>query len=104
MVLDGEVVCLDESGYPQFTDLLFHRAEPCFFAFDVLFLEGYDLRNNALIERKAELRRLLSGVPLSSRMRYVKFETGTIRKWKGERMCLSVIGTRSLLLAGILAQ
>ena len=39
--------------------------------FDVLSLEGYDLRNNALIERKAELRRLLSKVALSSRMRYV---------------------------------
>ena len=70
-VLDGEIVCLDENGYPQFNDLLFHRGEPCFFVFDVLSLEGYDLRNNALIERKAELRRLLSKVPLSSRMRYV---------------------------------
>jgi ATP-dependent DNA ligase len=65
------LVCLDSNGYPQFNDLLFHRAEPCFFAFDVLFLENYDLRHNALVERKAELRRLLSTAPLSSRMRYV---------------------------------
>jgi bifunctional non-homologous end joining protein LigD len=71
VVLDGEVVCLDKNGYPQFNDMLFQRAEPCFLAFDVLFLEGYDLRYNALIERKAELRRLLSTVPISSRMRYV---------------------------------
>lgn len=70
-VLDGEIVCLDENGYPQFNDLLFHRGEPCFFAFDVLSIEGHDWRLNALIERKAELRRLLSGVPVSSRMRYV---------------------------------
>jgi len=29
-VLDGEIVCLDKVGRPQFRDLLFHRAEPCF--------------------------------------------------------------------------
>ena len=33
-VLDGEIVCLDKRGRPQFRDLLFHRGEPCFFAFD----------------------------------------------------------------------
>ena len=58
-VLDGEVVCLDENGHPRFNDLLFHRVEPCFVAFDILSLNGRDLRWNALIERKAELRRLL---------------------------------------------
>lgn len=70
-VLDGEVVCLDEDGNPQFNDLLFRRAEPCFVAFDLLFLEGCDLRPNALIERKAELRRLMSRVSSASRIRYV---------------------------------
>ena len=35
-VLDGEIVCLDKRGKPQFRDLLFHRGEPCFFAFDLL--------------------------------------------------------------------
>src|ERR1700730_12319375 len=58
-VLDGQVVCLDENGHPRFNDLLFHRVEPCFVAFDILSLNGRDLRWNALIERKAELRRLL---------------------------------------------
>src|SRR6202022_2103199 len=27
-VLDGEIVCLDRRGRPQFNDLLFHRGEP----------------------------------------------------------------------------
>ena len=27
-VLDGEIVCLDPDGKPQFCDLLFRRAEP----------------------------------------------------------------------------
>ena len=38
-VLDGEIVCLDKRGRPQFRDLLFHRGEPCFFAFDLLMSE-----------------------------------------------------------------
>jgi ATP-dependent DNA ligase len=29
-VLDGEIVCLDPNGKPQFRDLLFRRAEPSF--------------------------------------------------------------------------
>jgi bifunctional non-homologous end joining protein LigD len=59
-VLDGEIVCIDENGCPQFNDLLFHRAEPCFFAFDILSRDGRDLRFEALTDRKAELRRLLA--------------------------------------------
>jgi len=36
-VLDGEIVCLDLHGKPQFRDLLFRRAEPMFYAFDLLW-------------------------------------------------------------------
>jgi ATP-dependent DNA ligase len=53
-VLDGEIVCLDRRGRPQFNDLLFHRGEPRFFAFDgrgknpipatATSPKGYDLR------------------------------------------------------------
>jgi len=68
-VLDGEIVCLDKRGRPQFRDLLFHRGEPCFFAFDLLMVDGKDLRSERLTDRKQELRRLLK-VP-ESRMRYV---------------------------------
>ena len=70
-VLDGEIVCLDSNGHPQFRDLLFHRGEPCFFCFDLLECDGKDFRLNALIERKAELRRILSSVPSHSRVRYL---------------------------------
>jgi bifunctional non-homologous end joining protein LigD len=70
-VLDGEIVCLDKRGRPQFNDLLFHRGEPCFFAFDLLMSDGRDLRTERLTDRKHELRRLLSKVP-ASRMRYVE--------------------------------
>jgi ATP-dependent DNA ligase len=36
-VLDGEIVCLDEDGKPQFRDLLFRRSEPRFIVFDLLW-------------------------------------------------------------------
>src|SRR5947209_2082363 len=35
-VIDGEIVCLDEKGHPQFYNLLYRRTEPCFVAFDLL--------------------------------------------------------------------
>ena len=53
-VLDGEIVCLDTRGKPQFNDLLFHRGEPCFFAFDLLMSDGKDLRTERLTDRKQD--------------------------------------------------
>jgi bifunctional non-homologous end joining protein LigD len=70
-VLDGEIVCLDADGKPQFRDLRFRRAEPLFYAFDILWDEhgrsndkdemrrfgnGEDLRYLPLIDRKLRLR------------------------------------------------
>jgi ATP-dependent DNA ligase len=43
-VVDGEIVCLDDSGVSQFSNLLFRRHEPRFYAFDLLSLNGEDLR------------------------------------------------------------
>ena len=69
-VLNGEIVCVDGQGRPQFRDLLFHRGEPCFFAFDLLMSsDDKDIRSERLTDRKQELRRLLSGLP-ASRFRY----------------------------------
>jgi integrase len=58
-VLDGEIACVDDSGRSVFNDLLFRRRECVFFAFDLLFLNGDDLRGLPLIERKVRLKRLL---------------------------------------------
>jgi len=55
-VLDGEIVHLDDTGHTNFEDLLFHRAEPRFYAFDLLACEGEDLRYLPLEERKHRLR------------------------------------------------
>ena len=54
-VIDGEIVCIDHQGKPQFRDLLFHRGDPCFFAFDLLHIGGQDLRTHPLLDRKARI-------------------------------------------------
>src|SRR6266699_5518831 len=77
-VLDGEIVCLDRKGRPQFKDLLFRRGVPCFFAFDLLY-DGKDRRRDALVDRKLELRRMIGRFSGTSRLQYADHieETGT---------------------------
>jgi bifunctional non-homologous end joining protein LigD len=64
-VIDGEIVCLDAEGRSIFNELLFRRGYPIFYAFDLLYLNGHDLRQLPLIERKEKLRALIetSGLP-----------------------------------------
>jgi len=58
-VLDGEIVCLDQYGRSQFKQLMFRRGDPFFYCFDLLWLNGEDLRSLSLVHRKARLRRLI---------------------------------------------
>src|SRR5205814_1569649 len=58
-VFDGEIVALDEDGRPRFNDLLFRRREPVYVAFDVLFVDGRDMRALPLKERKALLEKIV---------------------------------------------
>jgi bifunctional non-homologous end joining protein LigD len=55
-VLDGEIVHLDAKGKPQFYSLLRRRSPQHFYAFDVLWLDGKDLRQLSLMKRKQILR------------------------------------------------
>jgi bifunctional non-homologous end joining protein LigD len=65
--IDREVVVLDEAGVSSFASLqdalsLKKRAERLvYFAFDVLHLDGRDMRGLALVERKAKLEALRKG-------------------------------------------
>jgi bifunctional non-homologous end joining protein LigD len=57
-ILDGEIVGLNENDLPCFEDLQNRRK--CFvvyFAFDLLMLNGKDLRNQPLSERKSLLKK-----------------------------------------------
>jgi bifunctional non-homologous end joining protein LigD len=60
-ILDAEVVCLDEKGVPEFDTLHSRAADQSAVAcaFDLLMLNGDDLRRRPLVERKAALARLL---------------------------------------------
>jgi bifunctional non-homologous end joining protein LigD len=58
-VLDGEICCLDEDGRPSFRDLLFRQRHAIFIAFDLLYLNGKDLRTLPLLERKAMLKKVI---------------------------------------------
>jgi bifunctional non-homologous end joining protein LigD len=64
-VIDGEIVCLDSEGRSQFYELLRRRGrgEPVFYAFDLLWLDGEDLRSRPLIERKRLLREIVPEQP-----------------------------------------
>ena len=61
-VLDGEIVCLDADGCSRFYDLMFRREWPYFLAFDVLSIDGEDLRALPLIQRKRRLARIMPRV------------------------------------------
>jgi bifunctional non-homologous end joining protein LigD len=74
-LLDGEIVALDHNGAPDFAALqaaLSDRKSDTliFFAFELLFAEGEDLRAVPLLARKARLEKLLKGA--GSSLRYVE--------------------------------
>ncbi len=89
LVLDGEVVALDDKGAPDFVLLQQHANAPkagstalegrpeqaviAYYPFDILHLDGYDLRQTPLHQRK----RLLSlAVPPSDRVQLVQSVEG----------------------------
>jgi bifunctional non-homologous end joining protein LigD len=97
-VLDGEVVCLRPDGLSDFYSLMFRRELPYFYAFDLLELDGDDLRARPLLERKRRLAkiipfdfetrlRLLGHVPARGRdlFRLVcdHDAEGVVAKWSG---------------------
>ncbi len=72
-VFDGEIVALDEHGVPDFQQLqqrinlsrpaevrrIAETSPAYYYVFDILYLDGYDLRQAPLLDRKAILRRTL---------------------------------------------
>jgi len=70
-ILDGEIVALDEHGMPRFQLLqprvgrkhgiesLRGKGQIVYYVFDLLYRDGYTLMSCGLVERKAELERIL---------------------------------------------
>jgi bifunctional non-homologous end joining protein LigD len=73
-ILDGEIVHLGPDGKPQFLPLLRRRAPQYFYAFDLLWLNGRDLRGLPLLERKGVLRQVVPQV--GCRVLYVDHVAG----------------------------
>jgi bifunctional non-homologous end joining protein LigD len=70
--LDGEIVILNDDGLPDFGALqnAFDNSKTkdiTYFIFDLMHLDGLDLRLVALFERRARLKMLLAGAPDSLR-------------------------------------
>jgi len=66
-VLDGELVALDAQGRSRFQLLQNAEREPTrllYCVFDLLYLDGKDLRGKTLLERKAALETILPKDPL----------------------------------------
>ena len=64
IVLDGEVVVFNEEGLPDFDALQLydgHETPLTYCLFDVLWLDGYDLKKLPLRERKEILKQILKG-------------------------------------------
>jgi bifunctional non-homologous end joining protein LigD len=78
-ILDGEIVALDARGHSDFGllqermhvrapgETLISKTPVVFYAFDLLYCDGYDLREAPLLQRKQLLQRLLHA---SERIRY----------------------------------
>lgn len=81
-IIDGEICALDKNGAPDFAALQAALSQGktvslVYFAFDLLFDGGEDLRHLPLVERKARLEELLSTLDATSNIRFVEhFETG----------------------------
>jgi bifunctional non-homologous end joining protein LigD len=69
-IFDGEVVVVKDgrTNFPELQAALAGgaRDEMVFLAFDLLFLEGFDLRDSSLIERKRILKRLFDETGLGA--------------------------------------
>jgi bifunctional non-homologous end joining protein LigD len=86
-ILDGEVVVLDEQGRPSFslmqqrTGIRAHGRQAAarpdlpilYYVFDLIYLDGYDLRRVALDDRKRVLRQIL---PSGEMVRYSDHQAG----------------------------
>jgi len=58
-ILDGEIVALDGSGRPAFYSLMKRECSAVYYAFDILLLNGRDVRDLPLVERKKILRKVI---------------------------------------------
>jgi bifunctional non-homologous end joining protein LigD len=74
-IIDGEIVALNAAGRSSFTELKKtlssgKSADLQYYVFDLLYLDGEDLRGLPLLERKARLAGLLKGKDFEGRINF----------------------------------
>jgi bifunctional non-homologous end joining protein LigD len=91
-ILDGEAVVFDEAGISRFELLQRaigeHPERIAFAAFDLLYLNGHDLRGLPLVQRKELLAELLGGLDEAPPLRYAAHIVGASSDFYG-RACMS---------------
>jgi len=80
-LIDGEIVVEDEAGIPSFSllqaELQRTKSDRFrYFAFDLLYCEGFDLTKAMLLSRKELLRQILAGLPATSVLRFSEHMEG----------------------------
>lgn len=80
-ILDGEAVVLDDAGHSSFSRLQNALGERkadslSYFAFDLLYLNGYNLTSRPLLERKRLLASLIGTLPSGSPVHISDFVRG----------------------------
>ena len=76
-IIDGEITAIDEDGLPCFDELKKTRRTCAilYYAFDILALNGEDLRGLPLLERKSALKRILRNTK-HNRIRFTDYIIG----------------------------
>src|SRR5215211_7732504 len=73
-ILDGEIVAIDDKGMPCFDRLRSRKKDSgfavVFYAFDLLYLDGRNLMDEPLLDRKRVLRKLVRKRRRPGRLRY----------------------------------
>ena len=100
-ILDGEFVALDEQGLTDF-QLLQNafsgttKAKLAYYAFDLLYQDGVDLRPLPLLERKTRLKQLLERLPRSeTTLRFSDHTRGEGARFFAEAVKLGLEGVVS---------
>jgi bifunctional non-homologous end joining protein LigD len=64
VVIDGEIVVFDEEGKPNFNMAQLYNGKTTpitYYVFDIIYIDGYDVRELPLVERKAILQQIVKG-------------------------------------------
>jgi bifunctional non-homologous end joining protein LigD len=103
LVIDGELVACDAAGLPDYYRLHFRRHDRslCVWAFDLLHHNGRDLRELALLKRKARLEKLI----LAAKCQLAAL-LGKLRRWptvtcRGRPLGLEGVASRSAAMRRI---